>query len=514
MRNFWKIYWLVLLMAAIKLAIQLLAPSHFYDLQRDEYLYLAEGNHLAWGYLEVPPAMAVLAVIVKLLGGSIFVVRLIPALIGALTLFLTGMITKELGGNQFARFLATLAFLASAYLRVNMLFQPNSLEILYFTWCAYWLVRYINRPDQRYFLYIGIIGGLGLMNKYSMGLFFIGAAAGLILTPYRKLLRNKYIYFGLLISLLIFLPNLIWQIIHRFPVLHHMNELSKYQLVYVNPGDFLTDQLGMCLPGCLVWLAGLFFYLFSVRGKPYRWLGWTYLTVIAVLLILHGKDYYALATYPMLMAAGGVYISRLTLKPILRWVIRPALVLLILFLGIRMLPLMLPIYAPPKMAAYCQQFKSTGLLRWEDHTTHLLPQDYADMLGWKDIGLITARAYQSLDSLTRTQTIIFGDNYGQCGAVEYYGRPYGLPEVQGKQASFLLWLPSSEQFHNLLLVSDDSTDADNPVLTRNFKKIVLLGKITDPYSRQQGDIILMCYGANAYINQWLNARNHQEQLIY
>jgi len=507
MNKFLRTYWLILLMAASKLAIQLLAPNHRWDLQRDEYLYLAEGNHLAWGYLEVPPTMAVLALICKWLGESLLVIRLIPALIGTATILFTGRIAKDLGGGLLAQFLAMAAFLFSGYLRMDMLFQPNALEVLYFTWCAWYLIRYIQRPDHRYLIYIGIILGLGLMNKYSMGLFIIGLFAGMILTPYRKLIRNKYTWISLGIALVIFIPNIIWQIIHRFPVVHHMEELSRTQLIHVSASSFLMDQGLNCLAGLPVWLAGLAFYLFSQRGKPFRILGWMYLTIIVFLLVTHGKGYYAMVCYPMLMGAGGVYITRLSSSPALRFTLRPALVLWIFVLGIRILPLLIPTLTPSKMVQFCKPFRTLGLLRWEDGTIHPLPQDYADMLGWKELGLKVVRTFSSLDSTNQARTVILCDDYGQSGSLEYYGRQDHLPPVEGKEASFQLWIPRSQYIHNLLLVTDNPADLHNPILTRNFKKIVLAGSITNPFSREEGDLILMCYGANADFNRLFHAWN-------
>jgi len=313
---------------------------------------------------------------------------------------------------------------------------------------------------------------------------------------------------------LIFLPNLVWQWTHHFPVLHHMEQLARTQLVYVSPASFIIGQLLMLLPGIAVWIAGLWFYLVTGRGKPYRWLGWIYITVIVLLLVLHGKVYYSLGSYPMLLGAGAVYISHLTASGWPKWVRRPILVLFVIGLGIRMLPLLIPVYPPSVMAQYCKQFRFAGVTRWEDNTIHPLPQDYADMLGWKQIGMKTAQVYAGLDSATRSRTIIYGDNYGLSGAAAYYGRNSGLPPVQGKEASFLLWTPLNQHVDNVLLLTDDSTDATKPMLLENFREVRVMGRISDPYSREYGDLLLMCYGASPDFNVWFNARTRQMESIY
>lgn len=509
MINFLRKHWVILLLAIAGMVIHLLLVDPAWQLQRDEYLYLAQGDHLAWGYLAVPPTIGFLGFICKLLGGGVFIVRFFPALFGALTLFLTGKIVMELGGKLFAQFLACLAYLASGYLRLNLLFQPNSLEVLYFTLCAYFLIRYIHTSLSKYIIYTGIFVGLGMLNKYSILLFPIGAAVGMLLTPYRKLFGNKKLYIALAAAVIISLPNLLWQYFHHFPVVHHLETLAGYQLKYNSASGFLKEQIINCFPCLIVWIAGLIYYLFSRTGKPYRWIAWIYLTVIVILMALHGKGYYAMGAYPMLMAGGGVWIEQLCRKNIWKWSLRPALVTLIIVLFIPAVPLLVPVYGPQKMARYCAKFKAFGVLRWEDGKEYSLPQDYADMLGWKEMAAKAGAAYNSLDSAAKRQTIIFCDNYGEAGAVEYYGKQYHLPTVQGKEASFLQWTPANDHFVNLVVVTNDTDDIHKPLIKDNFSSVAEVGSITNPYAREQGTVILLCKGANQAINDFLNERNRK-----
>lgn len=499
----------LLLMASADLLIHLLLVHSGWELHRDELLYLAEGSHPAWGYLEVPPTLGLLAFIIQLFGSPLWMVRLVPALFGALTLFFTGKIIMEMGGSLFAQWLGCIAYLASGYLRLNLLFQANSPEVLYFTVGAYYVLRYIHTSRSRYLIYIGLIIGAGMMNKYSMLLFVIGLLAGILLTPYRRLFRSKYFYLAGSLSVLIFLPNFLWQAFHHFPVISHMKTLAAQQLQYNSVGGFIGGQMINCFPSIYVWTAGLIYFLLAPKGKPYRIMAWMYLTVIILLIVLHGKAYYAMGTYPMLMAGGAVWLEQLTCKRSLRLTLRPVLIVVPLLLAIQLFPLLIPVFSPAKMAGYCARYKALGLLRWEDGRNHDLPQDYADMIGWKTMAELVGNAYLSMDDSEKTQTIIFCDNYGEAGAVEYYGRPFHLPPVQCKEASFILWNPLEKQFRNIILVTDDPDDLHNPLLVDHFQSVKLLGRIEDRYARERGTLVLLCKGASKVAVQFVNERNQR-----
>lgn len=509
MKYFLHRYWLLLLFALAGIFIHLFLVHPAWQLHRDELLYLAEGNHPAWGYLEVPPTMALLAMIIKFLGGAVWMVRLVPALFGALTLFFTGKIVMELGGGLYAQLLACLAYLASGYLRLNLLFQPNSPEVFYFTLGAYFIIRYIHTSHAKYVLYTGIVIGLGMMNKYSMLLFAIGLLAGMALTPHRKLFKNKYCYLAGAIAFLIYLPNFLWQVFHHFPVVNHMETLATQQLQYNSATGFLTGQVINCLPSLFIWVAGLIYFLFIKKGKPYRLLAWMYLAVVTVLIVTHGKDYYAMGSYPMLMAGGGIWLEQLTRKKNLRLLLRPVMILVPVAITMLLFPLLIPLYSPAKMADYCARYKAFGLTRWEDGKEHALPQDYADMLGWKKMAMLAGEAYTAMDSTAKAQTIIFCDNYGQAGAVDYYGGAYHLPAAKGKEASYILWSSPDMQFKNIILVTDDPEDVDNPLLKDNFKSVKMLGSIDNGYAREAGSLVLLCEGANEKVVQFVNERNRR-----
>uniref|UniRef100_UPI0023F35110 glycosyltransferase family 39 protein n=1 Tax=Chryseobacterium sp. TaxID=1871047 RepID=UPI0023F35110 len=228
-----KDYWILFLFIIAKFALQYSLISPEYELHRDEYLHLDQANHLAWGYLSVPPVNSWLAWMIKMLGNSIFWVKFFPVLFGALTIVLTWKVVEELKGGLFAKILASAGILFSVLLRINMLFQPTSLEILLWLSLYYSLIRYFNSQKIKW-LYIGaIIVGIGILNKYNIAFSLLGLIPALLLTKQRQIFMQPHVYWAALLALIIIFPNLLWQYQNQFPVIHHMKELSEKQLVHV-----------------------------------------------------------------------------------------------------------------------------------------------------------------------------------------------------------------------------------------------------------------------------------------
>jgi hypothetical protein len=481
---------IIYLLAFVKFIAPFFLQSAVYGPQRDEFLYLAEGHHMDWGFMEVPPLLSVFAWLTNTLGGSMFWIKFWPSLFGALNFIIVGKTIQSLGGKTFALFLGFFPFVLDVYLRVHYLFQPNFLEIFFWTMITYSLIRYIQ-TGKNYWIYIfGASAGLGMLSKYSVAFYLVSVLAGLALTKQRRIFTSKHFYFAGFLAFILFLPNLLWQYGRHFPVVYHMSELQKNQLQYVSPAGFLVDQLLMFLPCFFIWIRGLVYVLFSRSGYPYRFIGWAYLLVILLLLIGHGKNYYSLGVYPILFAFGACQLERLTAERRKYW--RYVLLAGIGFLGYEVVPLMLPVFAPGKLAAFYDRgdLKKSGMLKWEDLKNHPLPQDFADMLSWDEMTQKVARVYNSLDSTEKNNTIIFCDNYGEAGAVNYYGKQYGLPVAYSDNASFLYWIPKSYQFDNILLVTDDKHEMQHPFI-HDFESAELRDSITNIYAREQGSLIII-----------------------
>jgi hypothetical protein len=490
---------LIILLAVLKLVLPFLLINSAYELQRDEYLYFEQGHHLALGFLENPPLIGLLSWISSLAGNSIIAIKFWPALFGALTLLLTAAITKELGGQRFAQFLAALSMLLTAYLRIHILYQPNCLEI--FAWCLsiYFLLRYCNSKQDKYLYFLAFAMALGWWGKYSILFLAIAFLLAVLLSNYRKLYLNKHFWLAFLMGVILIAPNIFWQWNHNWPLVHHMDELRDTQLKYINKADFIKDQLLMLLPYLPIWIWGLIWLL---RHKTYSILACIYILFIGLLMFGSGKGYYALGAYPMLIAAGCVAIEKFSVN---KYWFRYAITALVLILGLPVLPLLLPIYSPVEMSRFNKRhnIEALGMLKWEDQENHPLQQDYADMIGWKELADKANKVYQQLPESIRTQTVIYCRNYGQAGALKFYG-PVGFRDkVISDNGTFLLWIPEDLHFQNLLFVGSHMPDKDDEVF-QHFNTVRVMDSITNALSRQYGDKIILFEHADSLAFQLAN----------
>jgi 4-amino-4-deoxy-L-arabinose transferase-like glycosyltransferase len=483
------------LLALIKLIVPFFFQHSIYEPHRDEFLYLAEGAHPAFGFMEVPPMLSVFAWITLHLGNNMFWIKFWPSLFGALNLILIGKIIISQGGNRFALFLLFCCFFFTGFLRVHFLFQPNSLEVFFYSVIAFGLIRYIQTAENKWLYMTALGAGFGLLSKYSVSFYLVSLLPALLITKQRTIFLNRHLYIALGLAFIIFLPNLIWQYTNHFPVVYHMQELSSTQLQYVPSSVFLLEQVLMFLPCCFIWVTGFFYLLLNRKLRSYIFLCWAYLGVIAILLWFHGKSYYSLGLYPILFGFGSLAIEQWTVRSLffLRYVFSSIIILL----GIYFLFIGLPILKPDKLAAYYQKTNSNGkgILRWEDQQDHALPQDFADMLGWEEMAQKTAAAYHSLDSSQRASTIIFCDNYGMAGAIDYYRKKYQLPEAYSDNASFLYWIPDSIHFQNLVLLTTDQEEMQHDFI-KEFKHAAVAGRVTNPYARENGTQIILLTDAS------------------
>ncbi len=504
---------LLYFLAAIKFILPFFLQNSYYEPHRDEFLYLAEGHHMAWGFMEVPPLLSVFAWFTHLFGDGMFWIKFWPSLFGALTFIVTGKIIQSLGGRSFALVFGFLPFIFGVYLRVHFLFQPNFLEIFFWTMIAYSTLRYIQTEKNSWLYIFGISCGLGMMSKYSVAFFILSLLGGLLLTKHRKIFSNKHFYYASLIALLIFLPNLVWQYANHFPVIVHMHELEDTQLQYISAPDFLKDQLLMNLPCFFIWLAGLYFTAFTYKGKSYRAFAWAYVFVIGLLLLLHGKNYYSLGVYPAMFAFGAYHLEQFTVKRFRA--LRYVAIIVPLLLGALFLPVALPMAMPEKLAQYYTSsgIAKTGALKWEDLKDHPLPQDFSDMLGWEEMAQKVAAAYNTLNSAEKKNTIIFCDNYGQAGAVNYYGEKYHLPQAYSDNASFLYWLPDSLHIDNIILLTDDENEMQHDFI-KNFTYAKLSDSVTNIYAREKGDLIITLKGANDEFNKFFKQKIAEDKAAF
>jgi len=493
---------LILLFVALKVILNLFAIAHF-GFQRDELLHLALGDHLAWGYKEVPPFIAILGRInTGVLGGSVFATRIFSTIAAGLIIWFTGLITVELGGRRFAITLACLALICSpAFLASNYLFQPVVFDQLWWVLAVYLSVKYINTSSIKYMYLIGVVTGVGLLTKYTMGFFALALIIGLLLTKQRRVLTNKHFWFAILIALVIFLPTMLWEYSHHFPFLTHMGELQHNQLQYVKPGDFIVQQLLDNGVAVIIWLTGLFFLLFAFKLRKYQFLAFAYIAVFLFLLEMNGKAYYLFGAYPMLFAAGAYAFERWIKNVALRTVV----VLFFTLPVVRLIPILLPILPlNTTLADYDhinQKYPALHFFStWEDHKLHRTSQDYGDMFGWDEMTEKVDSVYKTLTPDQQKRTIIFADNYGEAGAIHHYGRQYNLPDVVSLGSSFALWSPPSIANAGYIIYVDDSDNVTKRVghLAASFKKT---GEVDNPLAVEHGTSIYLISHPTPALNQ-------------
>lgn len=474
------------ILAILKLLIPFLLIHPAFELQRDEYLYYQQGQHVDLGYLENPPLLSYLGYISSWFGNKEWLVRCLPAFIGALTVIVTCLITARLGGNAFAQFLAGFGVITGAFLRIHILFQPNTLDIFFWACSLYFLVRFIQTNNPKDFGWMSICLALGWWSKYSVAFLIASIFTGFLLTRHRKILVQKSTYVSIAIALLIILPNVWWQYSHKWPLIHHMRELRETQLVYVNPMDFIKDQFLLLFPVLIIWIAGLVWFF---RNKTYRIFGWIYISVILLLIVGSGKSYYAIGIYPVLLAAGGTVWEKLF--SVRKWM-RYVMAALVIGLTIPFLPVGLPLMSPEKLATFYQEkgIDKTGLLKWEDQQDHELPMDFADMLGWKEITEKTEKFFNSLPDSVKQSSAIYCRHYGFGGSLKFYGKDKLFKsKVFSDNGSFLLWIPDNLYFNHLIFVGRRMPDSDDEVF-QHFEKVTVIDSVTNKLSRQSGDKII------------------------
>lgn len=473
----------VALLALGKLVLHLATTGRFgYGYFVDEVYYLAIADHLAWGYVDMPPLFPALVALVKAtLGSSLFAIRLMPALAGAGLVLLTGLFARRFiggGGGVWAQAMAALAVItAPIFLAMHDLLTMNALEPLIWTGCAWLLVRLLDGEDPRLWLAFGALAGLGLNTKHSMAFFGVGIVIGLLATPARHIFRERWIWLGGLVALALVLPNLIWMISHGFPHLEMLANIAENgRNVSLNPIEFMAQQILMFNPLAFpLWLAGLAWLLFGREGRRYRPLGIAYLAVIALMLVLDGRVYYPAPVYPMLFAAGGAACERF-LAVGRRRLLRPAWTAVLLISGALLAPAFVPILPPETFIRYAQ---ATGIQqpRIETHRMGPLPQLFADRFGWREMAEVVAGIYHRLPPHERAKAAIFGQNYGQAGAIDLYGPQLGLPKAISGHLAYHDWGPRSYT-GEVMIVMDD----DRETLEQIFESVEWAGRVEHRYS--------------------------------
>jgi len=475
----------------LKFVLQYLLIHPAYDLHRDEYLHIDQGYHLAWGYISVTPVTSWISFIIILLGKGYFWVKFFPALFGALTIVVVWKIIEELEGGLFALVVGALAILFSVFLRINILYQPNSLDVLNWTLTYLFIIKYINSKNSNWLFALALTIGFGILSKYNIIFLLVGLVPAFLLTEHRKVFLNKKLYISIGIIFVIILPNLIWQYQNHFPTFYQLQELNRTQLVNVDRFNFIKDQFLYFLgPLILIVLAFFSFFMYPPFRK-YRLVFWSYLFTMIIFILLKAKSYYAVGLYPVLIAMGAVYFEKISVEGWRKY-LRPVIILWIFGCATLLFLAAMPYQSPAQIQKNIQRYKSLGVLRWEDGKDHDLPQDFADMIGWSELAKKVDSIYSLLPN--KQNTFVLCDNYGQAGAINYYTRQ----QIRAVtfNADYINWFDLSIKYENLIRVKgrgDEITELEET--SPFFQKSILADSVANTQAREYGTTIFAFTGA-------------------
>jgi hypothetical protein len=507
----------VLTVALVYLVIHL-ATSHRFGYYRDELYYLVCGAHLAYGYVDHPPLVPAVAAVLRTLGAdSVLALRLLPALCGALLVWLTGAVAGLLGGGSTARLLAALTVCcAPLFLRSHSMLTPAAFEALLWTGCCYVILRWAHTPhgqvrldgqvgqdvqvrqdvqvSHRHGILLGLLLGVGLLNKYSFVFLVISLALGCLLTAAcRRAAADRsnatrmwrVLVPAMVIAGLLILPNLLWQIQHGWPTLKFLSNLHRDILSQVTIFEFTAGQVFLLNPATWpIWLAGLWWLLRRPESAPYRAFGWSYLLLFLFYTLTQGKIYYLLPAYPILGAAGAVAWDRQLASNGQRFVLAAVTVAMVV-VGIVLAPLGLALLPMDRMDAYVEQV--TGGRR----NTTVMAGHFADMHGWPTLAAATSRAWQALPDAQREQCVILAGNYGEAAAIEVLGQLDTPPLVFSGHNSYYLWGPPDEDKKFCLAVGIPASD-----LAKIFSTVEEIATIQLPHAAYYETHITLLLGSD------------------
>ena len=467
----------LLYLALAKFILHLLYNGR-YGYFRDELYYIICGDRLDFGYVDMPPFTPLMARLSRLLfGDSLLGLRILPALAGAATVLLAGLIARKLGGGRFAQALAALSVIVSGViLNFSVMLTNNAFDLLFWTLAAYILILIIKDNRPRLWLAFGLVAGIALQNKYSIAFFVVAMGVGLLLSPARKSLWSVWLLAGAALAFLSFLPNLLWQINHGLPFVELNRNAVLYKNAPLSPLQFLFSQFMEAHPlNFLLLLAGLFFLLLAPSMKLFRGFGWAYLVLFVFFLFSRGKTYYISPIYPVMLAAGALAFERAVKKKHWNW-LKPASIILLLTTGAAFAPFALPVLPVEKYIAYSRSL-GIGPPAIERSKIGSLPQHYADQFGWRELAETVAHVYAALPEADKKECGIFTRNYGEASAINYFARGRGLPWASSGHNNYWIWGPGERSGAVVIIIGGHRED-----YTDHYSEVIEVARHTSEYA--------------------------------
>jgi len=457
----------ILLLLGLGVFLLHMFTNHQYGFHQDEMVVLDNANNLDWGFVEYPPLTPFLARIeLTLFGLSLVSVRTVSALSQGIVLVLTGLMTRELGGSRRTQIVAAVASgIAPFALILGTLIQYVTFDFLWSVLIAYFVIRLLKSDNPRWWLAIGLTIGLGMMTKYTMVFFAAGVIGGVLLTDARRFLKSPWLWIGAAVSILIFLPNLIWQIQHNFISLEFLSSIHARDVAIGRTKDYLLEQFLLSSNPFVVplWIAGLIYLFRNQSAKGYRMIAWMYIIPFLIYFFTQGRSYYQASAYPMLFAMGGVawqgWLERLSAQKS-RVAFGATWTLIFIGTGIGgalSLPIA-PINSP----------------LWD--ITSEVHDIFTEQIGWHEMIQTVAGIYNGLPEQEKSNAGILAGENDEAAALNLYGGEYDLPKAISGSDTFILRGYSNPPPDTLIVVGFTQEHVNSL-----FKQCAVAGMITNPY---------------------------------
>lgn len=463
-------------LGAVCLVVHLLANPH-YGLFRDELYFIVCGLRPAFGYVDQPPLIPLIAAAsFKLFGTALTPLRLVPALAATAAVMLAAELARRLGGGRFAQTLAGLCvLLAPTLMTFGVLLTTHCLQPPTWLACAWILTRRIESGDDRWWLALGAVAGVSLESYDLIALFLIGLAVGVIATPLRRSLAHPWIYAGAGLALALAAPDVVWQAQHNWPFLQVVSGNLRKNLAQAPLAALLQQAFFVGSFTAPVWLAGLWRLGARPPRPELRALAIACIVVIVIVVWTGGRAYYAAPAYPIPFAAGAVAWESWLRRPAAQWVAAT----LVASFGIRAAPTALPILPPATLVAYMQATHySAKENQFQISDVGDLPPIFADMFGWPELAAAVSAVYRGLPPEERAQAVFFANNYGEAAALELYGPALGGPPTISGNTSYYLWGPRGASGEVLIALGRGAPDFPDV-----YDDIRAAGRTDNPFAK-------------------------------
>jgi 4-amino-4-deoxy-L-arabinose transferase-like glycosyltransferase len=493
----------VLIVWAITLATAVLhlAVAGRYDAFRNELYFIVCGRHPAFGYVDQPPLVPLLAAATQAFGDNVWLLRLPAAAAATALVPLSAAFARLAGGRTLSIALAAAAAaLSPALAGVTTTLTTTTFEPLAWTAYAFLIARAVLLEERRALLWAGLVAGIAMQAKYGIAMWVVPMAAGLLLTSARRVLARREFWVGAALATLIAAPSLVWQAIHGWPFLTVISQHKKTFLLG-GPIAFTLQQVAAVnLALAPLWLAGLIAPFLMPALKPLRFLSIAFAGAAALDFATGGKDYYLFAAYPTMFAVGGVACARLNRGVAAVWLAVAAALFALLA------PLALPLLDPPALARY---LRATHLRPPPDELAAVgapLTQVFSDEMGWRELEKQVAAAYRSLPEAERSRTAIVALDYGEAAAIDVYGKADGLPAALSGENQYFLW--GSHGYDGSVILHINGSVRS---WRRFCERLDVVGTFGAPYAMpyENGRPILLCHGLRANLTEtWARFRRY------